>query len=81
LELCVNSETRADRGRRMLESLVDGLVGVPLVERQTLKGRDKLVVWLKLLENQTAKHAPEHPMSSYDLTWMWRELGLYDRRN
>jgi hypothetical protein len=140
LELCVNSETRADRGRRMLEPLLNGLVGAPLVERQTLdqvlseqdehgssfamqelpsdeqcrivheamdrhyraqldqpvpalgnisprkaakskKGRDKLVVWLKLLENQTAKHAPEHPMSSYDVTWMWRELGLYDRRN
>jgi hypothetical protein len=140
LELCTNSETRADRGRRMLEPLLDGLVGAPLVERQTLdqvlsehdehgsssvmrelppdeqcrivhkamdrhyraqldqpvpalgnisprmaakskKGRDNLVAWLKLLENQTAKHAPGDPMSSYDVTWMWRELGIYDQRN
>jgi hypothetical protein len=140
IELCVNSETRTDRGRRMLEPLLDGLVSAPLVERQTLeqafaehrehgsspegleldpdeqrqivheamdqhyraqldqpvpslgnisprkaarskKGRDKLVVWLKLLENQTAKHDPDEPMASYDVTWMWEELGVSDLRN
>jgi len=140
LELCVNSQTRMDLGRRVLEPLLGGLVGIPLVERQTLdqvlseqddhgssfatqelphdeirrivheamdrhyhaqldqpvpalgnisprkaakseEGRDKLVTWLKLLENQTAKHAPDDPMSSYDVTWMWNELGIYDLRN
>ncbi|MHA1560397.1 MAG: hypothetical protein ACTSWI_06985 [Alphaproteobacteria bacterium] len=37
IELCVNSEIRADRGRKMLETLLDGLAGAPLVERQTLE--------------------------------------------
>ena len=140
IELCVNSESRADRGRRMLEPLLGGLVRAPLVERQTLeqafaehrehgsssatpdlppdeqhrilhdamhrhyraqldqpipalgnisprkatrskKGRDKLVAWLKLLENKSAKHEPDDPMASYDFTWMWEELGVSDLRN
>ncbi len=140
IELSVNSETRADRGRKMLEPLLDGLVSAPLVERQTLeqafaeqrehgynsaapdlpadeqhrilhdamnrhyraqldqpipalgnisprkaarskKGRDKLVAWLKLLENRSAKHEPDGPMASYDFTWMWEELGVSDLRN
>lgn len=140
IELCVNSETRADLGQKMLEPLLDGLVSAPLVERQTLeqafaehrehgsssatldlppdeqhrilhdamhrhyraqldqpipalgnisprkaarskKGRDKLVAWLKLLENQSAKHEPDDPMASYDFTWMWEELGVSDLRN
>ena len=139
LELCVNSETRMNLGRRMLAPLLDGFVDAPLVERQTLdqllseqdenrssfamqelprdeqrrivheamdrhyhaqldqpvpalgnisprkaakskKGRDKLVTWLKLLENQTARHGPDDPMSSYDVTWMWNELGIHDLR-
>jgi hypothetical protein len=140
IELCVNSETRADRGRKMLEPLLDGLVSPPLVERQTLeqafaehpedgsgspepelsadeqlrivhealdqhyrdqldqpvpmlgnisprraakskKGREKLVNWLKRLENRTAEHDPEDPMATYDVTWMWKELGVFNLRN
>jgi len=37
IELCVNSESRADRGRKMLEPFLSDLVGPPLVERQTLE--------------------------------------------
>lgn len=37
LELCVNSEGRAERGRNELEPLLNGLVRTPLVERQTLE--------------------------------------------
>jgi len=140
IELCVNSGFRADRGRKLLESLLDGLVGIPLIERQTLeqalaehrehgtspavpelpldeqrkfvndvmdqhyraqldqpipalgnvsprkaakskKGRDKLVAWLKLLENHSARHDPDDPMASYDVTWMWEELGVSERRS
>ena len=140
IELCVNSEIRADRGRKMLETLLDGLAGAPLVERQTLeqalledleqesgssspelpsdvrreiihetmdrhyrtqldepvpalgnisprraarskKGRGKLLAWLKLLENQTAKHDADDPMASYDFTWIWQELGVSHLRN
>ncbi len=140
IELCVNSEIRADRGRKMLETLLDGFVSAPLVERQTLeqalsedrehgsgslapelpsdvrrriihdamdrhyraqldqpvpalgnisprqaarskKGRGKLLAWLKLLENQTAKHDTDDPMASYDFTWIWQELGVSHLRN
>ncbi len=139
LELRVNSEGRAERGRKELEPLLDGLVKAPLAERQTLeraleengdydqdsaafnlptderhritheamdnhyraqlnepipalgnisprraiqskKGRNDVVAWLKLLENQTAKHDPDDPMASYDSTWIWAELGLLDLR-
>ena len=36
LTLQVNSELRAERGRAMLEPLLEGLVSAPLIERQTL---------------------------------------------
>ena len=140
IELCVNSEIRASRGRKMLETLLGGLVSAPLVERQTLeqallderehgsgsltpeipsdvrrqiihdamdrhyraqfnqpvpalgnisprkaarskRGREKLIAWLKLLENQTAKHDTNDPMASYDFKWMWQELGVSHLRN
>lgn len=135
IELCVNSEFRSNRGRKMLEGLLGDLVSAPLVGRQTLeqalsdehqhakgslapelpselrseiihdsmnrhyrtqldqpipalgnisprkaarsnKGREKLIAWLKLLENQTAKNELDHPMASYDFTWMWQDLGV-----
>ena len=37
LELHVNSESRAERGRPMIEALLDGLVDAPLMERQTIE--------------------------------------------
>ena len=37
LELHVNSESRAERGSRMIEALLGGLVGAPLMERQTIE--------------------------------------------
>ena len=139
LELHVNSESRAERGRAMIAALLDGLVGAPLMQRQTIeqalaerpdrgsapkasglspeeerqvvhgaldqhyrrqldepipalgnisprraarsaKGREKLVAWLKLLENHAAKRDPADPMGSYDLAWIWRELDVADLR-
>ena len=139
LELHVNSESRAERGRAMIAALLDGLVGAPLMQRQTIeqalaerpdrgsapkpsglapeeerqiihssmdqhyrrqldepipalgnisprraarsaKGREKLVAWLKLLENHAAKRDPDDPMDSYDLSWIWRELDVADLR-
>jgi hypothetical protein len=135
LELHVNSASRAERGRAMLEALLDGLVGMPLMERQTIEqalaeqdesgetptssgltpeeerqlihssmddhyrrqldeplpalgnkspreaarskpGREKLVAWLKLLENHAATINPDGPMGSYDLSWLWHELNV-----
>ena len=139
LLLSVNSESRAERGRTMLASVLEELMGAPLIERQdltqamagrpaggtaaassglppeeerriihesleshyrkqldepipmlgditprqatkTAKGREKLVAWLKRLENHLAKHEPSGPMAGYDAAWLWEELGVADRR-
>jgi hypothetical protein len=37
IELAVNSESRAERGKELLAELLVGLVGFPLMERQTLE--------------------------------------------
>ncbi len=42
----------------------------------TPEGRNKVVEWLKSLENQSC---PEQ-LADYDFTWLWAELGLTDRR-
>ena len=137
--LSVNSETRAARGRALLEPVLAGLVRAPLVERQTVeqmmalsrdpsnaqdahrlppdeerriihqsltdhyrrtldepipslgnqsprkavktgKGRERVIGWLKTLENQSARQGRDDPVGSYDFTWIWRELGLGDER-
>src|SRR5262249_37497921 len=138
LILSVNSQARADRGRALLSEVLDGLVGQPLVEIQTLeqcmatrkfappprlnlspqerriiihngldrhyrglldqaipvlgnkspraavktaKGRTKVVDWLKTLENQTAKMVGHNDeMATYDLSWLWTELGITELR-
>ncbi|MDX8456034.1 hypothetical protein RFM98_25200 [Mesorhizobium sp. VK9D] len=53
----------------------------PRQAAKTTAGRQKLVDWLKYLENQTAKQPdPTHPMASYSVEWMWKELGVHDLR-
>ncbi|MFQ6777519.1 hypothetical protein V6Z69_20165 [Cereibacter sphaeroides] len=42
-------------------------------------GRKKVVEWLKLLENNSAK-AERTPMAEYDFRWMWEELGVLEER-
>jgi hypothetical protein len=39
-------------------------------------GREKLVTWLKLLENSAARGGDGSPMADCDFTWMWEELGI-----
>jgi hypothetical protein len=139
LVLQTNSQRRADRGRAMLQPVIDGLVREPLIKMQTLdqliqsrsprarempslglspeeerrivhagldrhyarmldspvpilgnirpceaaktaEGRDKLVAWLKYLENCSAKHDPSEPMANYDFAWLWAKLGVTDLR-
>src|SRR5262249_60603452 len=43
-------------------------------------GREKLVAWLKYLENQSAKHTLGDPMANYDFAWLWAKLGIADLR-
>ena len=47
---------------------------------KSTKVRDKLVTWLKFLENSAAKHQSGSAMADYDVTWMWKELGVSDLR-
>ena len=53
----------------------------PRAAAKTKKGREKLVAWLKFLENQTERHhGAGDPLGSYDFSWMWTELGVADLR-
>lgn len=51
----------------------------PRQAAKTAKGRQKLVNWLKYLENSAAKDMSS--MGGYDLTWMWSELGIAGLRH
>lgn len=52
----------------------------PRKAARTKKGREKLVAWLKLIENANARQETGSPMASYGLDWMWDELGIADLR-
>ena len=139
LVLEANSQQRAERGRAMIEPVLGGFVGEPLIETRTVaqlmaspsagkskalssglaldeeraiieanldrhymslldepvpmlgnmtprraaksaKGREKLVAWLKLLENGAARHGSGSSVAGCDLSWMWTELGVADLR-
>ena len=43
---------------------------------KSAKGREKLVAWLKLLENGAAHHDSGSSMADCDFSWMWAELGI-----
>ena len=44
---------------------------------KTQAGRAKVVAWLKMLENHSAKIAdPSEPIATYDFSALWAELGL-----
>jgi hypothetical protein len=139
LVLEANSQQRAERGRALIEPVLGGFVGEPLIEARTVaqlmasrpagkssplssglspdeeraviqenlkrhyvnlldepvpmlgnmtprraaksaKGREKLIAWLKLLENGAARQDAASPMASCDLNWMWTELGVANLR-
>lgn len=53
----------------------------PRAAARTKAGRDRLAAWLKHLENGSGRHSdPTDPMATYDLTWLWSELGIEDLR-
>jgi hypothetical protein len=65
----------------LLDQRVPALGNVtPRRAAKTEKGRQKLVAWLKYLENGAARHEACSPMAEYDLRWMWDELGVADLR-
>src|SRR5215212_9471237 len=54
----------------------------PRAASRSTKGREKIAVWLKHLENRY-RHADGRsgPMATYDFTWLWRELKVEHLRN
>lgn len=66
--------------RETLEAPIPALGGKsPRQAVRTAAGRDKVIGWLKMLENRSAGHG-EGPIADYDFGWMWVELGLQDHR-
>ena len=69
------------RYTKMLNESVPVLGNIkPLEAAKTADGREKLVAWLKYLENQSAKHTTGDPMANYDFAWLWAKLGIADLR-
>ncbi|WP_270933824.1 hypothetical protein [Falsiroseomonas oryzae] len=70
-------QTLDEHYRRVLDEPIPALGGKsPRAAAQTPKGREKVAAWLKTLENHAAHRAPGDPMGSYDVRWMWAELGV-----
>lgn len=62
--------------RETLDAPIPALGGKsPREAVRSAVGRQKVIDWLKLLENRTAKHG-DGPIAEYDFSWMWAELGL-----
>ena len=62
--------------RETLDAPIPALGGKsPRQAVRSAVGRQKVIGWLKLLENRTAKHG-DGPIAEYDFRWMWAELGL-----
>jgi hypothetical protein len=87
LRLPPNEERRiihqglTDHYRRTLDEPIPSLGNQsPRKAAKTGKGREKVIGWLKMLENHSAQQGQDDPVGSYDFTWMWKELGLGDER-
>jgi hypothetical protein len=66
--------------RETLDAPIPALGGKsPRQAARTTAGRDKVIDWLKMLENRSAGHG-EGPIAEYDFGWMWSELGLEGHR-
>ena len=70
-----------DHYGRMLGEPIPALGTATTVKAiKTAKGREKVIAWLKMLENHSAKMPKDDPMATYDFTWLWEKLGLADQR-
>jgi hypothetical protein len=65
-----------DHYQGLLDQPIPALGGKsPRAAAKTQKGREKVVAWLKMLENHSAKRPAGDPIGEYDFGWMWRALG------
>ncbi|MEO9516408.1 MAG: hypothetical protein ABJH45_21350 [Paracoccaceae bacterium] len=66
--------------RETLDAPIPALGGKsPRQAARSKAGRAKVVDWLKMLENNSAKHRND-AIEDYDFEWMWAELGLQEHR-
>ena len=66
--------------RETLDAPIPALGGKsPRQAVRSVAGREKVIAWLKLLENRSAGRG-EGPIAAYDFGWMWAELGLQEHR-
>ena len=66
-----------DHYRRTLDDPLPMFDGKTLREAAaTGKERDRVVDWLKQLENAEHHRAAQHGHRPYDTAWLWRELGI-----
>ena len=66
--------------RETLDAPIPALGGKsPRQAVRSTAGQEKVLEWLKLLENRSARHE-DAPIGEYDFGWMWSELGLQDHR-
>jgi len=71
-----------DHYHRILHEPIPVLGGKsPRAAAKTAKGQEKVVAWLKSLENHMARLEPGDPMGGYDLNWLWQELGVESLRH
>ncbi|MBL6081502.1 hypothetical protein JMJ56_26280 [Belnapia sp. T18] len=74
-------QTLDDHYRHILDQPIPALGGKsPRMAAKTPKGREKVVAWLKMLENHAAKRPAGDPVGGYDFGWMWQELGVEELR-
>jgi hypothetical protein len=67
--------------RRTLDEPVPMLGNVaPRAAVETAAGKQRVVEWLKYLENCEGRRARDTGGGPYDFTWMWRELGIAGER-
>jgi hypothetical protein len=82
-ERCAIIHDQMDRHyHRVLDEPVPALGGeTPRVAVKTESGRLKVVEWLKMMENRTAKSGERNSaMASYNFSWLWTELGISELR-
>ncbi len=67
--------------RACLDQQIPVLDGkTPRQAAKNKSGRERLVEWLKLIENGEARRARDQDQEPYDFEWMWQELGLSELR-
>ena len=66
-----------DYYRRILDDPHPAMDGKTLRQAaRTKKGREKVIDWLKQLENTEYRRAAQQRHKPYDTGWIWRELGI-----